>query len=416
MMRSALALMLWLLASPAVADDAAEANRLMVEAVRLVDAVEKEPAAEAKFQLLKKAHDNLTAIIERFPSTDLAVKLATGQRIGRISLAKVRKSLDEARAILSPPVRPGAPVRVWRHRSGVGTVAFFRGGRRALTAGVDGTATVRNVRTGEILRTWRHGSAVTAAALSRDRRWMLTAGADRSAALRNARTGKLLDKWWNRGALDAVALSPNGRRALAGQWNAVHLIEIKDRKVLRTWRHRAPVTAVAYSPDGRRVFMGFADGRARLGDVRTGATLHRWKHKGAAGGGVTTATFSMDGKRVLVGAASGMAVLRDIQTGQTLRKWDLGYGHRVRSVTFSPNKPWVMTGDDSHEVELHDVETGKTLRKWKYGAAPLGLSFSPDSRRVLIGFGDGAAIVCDLVLPGRGDRMRTVLTPEGGCW
>lgn len=61
---------------PASADDTAEANRLMIEAIGFVDAAAGEPSAERKTDLLRQAHDNLTAIVVHYPSTDLAVKLA----------------------------------------------------------------------------------------------------------------------------------------------------------------------------------------------------------------------------------------------------------------------------------------------------------------------------------------------------
>ena len=206
MMRIVLVLAMFLTTTSASAHDSAEANKLMVEAVEanklmveaimLVDAVEKEPSAEVKYNLLRKALENLTAIVERFPSTDLAVNLASGQRIGKISLEKVRKALNEV--ALARPRRPGAPVRVWRHRSRIIAATFLRRKRHALTVGVDGIATVRNIRTGKILYKWRHGVNVTAAAVSRDRRRILTAGADRNAALRIAeREGS-----WSNGGLE----------------------------------------------------------------------------------------------------------------------------------------------------------------------------------------------------------------------
>lgn len=413
MIRLVLVLAFCLMTLPASADDSAEANKLMVEAIGHVDAVATEPSAKAKIDLLRKAHDNLTAIIERYPSTELAVKLASGQRIGRISLAGVRRALDQA--LLARPRKPGAPVRVWQHRGGIALAAFFRRGRRVLTVGAKGIAAVRDIGTGKVLHTWQHEGVIAAAALSHDLRRIMTAGADRRTALRSARTGRLLANWRNRGAASAVALSPDGRRALVGLWSAAYLVEIRERKVLRTWKHRAPVTTVAYAPDGRRVLMGSADGRATLGDPHTGAKLHRWKHKGSAGGGITTAAFSADGRRVLTGAANGVVALRDVRTGRTLRKWDIGYGVRARSVAFSPNEPWVLIGDDSGKVGLHHAGTGKLLRRWRYGALPSALAFSPDSRRLLMGFGDGFAIVCDLELPRRGHRARTVLAPNRGC-
>ena len=410
----ALALAVFLPLSTVHANDSAEANGLMVEAIRLVDAVKREPSAEAKIGLLRKAYDNLTAIVERYPSTDLAVTLASGQRVGTISLAGVRGALD--RMLLARPGRPGASVHAWRHAEGLAAATFFGDGRRALTAGLGGVVAVRDIDTGEVLHTWQHGSRITAAAVSHDRRRMLTAGADRITALRDTRTGRLLERWSTNDALSAVALSPDGRRALSGLWSAVYLFRVKERKVLRQWRYRAPVTSLAWSPDGSRAFMGFADGRARMADVRTGAKLQDWKHPGSAGGGVTAAAFSADGQRIVTGSASGMAALRNVRTGETLQQWDLGYSVPVRSVAHSPTEPWVLTGLESGKVELHDSRIGKTLREWRYDGAPVALVFSPDSRRVLMGFSDGVAIVCDLVLPGKGELGQTALKPNGGCW
>ena len=101
------ALVFLFLTWPVLADDTGEANKLMVEAMKLVGAVDLEPSAEKKFNLLREAHDRLTEIIERYPSTDLAVKLATGQRIGKVSLDTVRKALEQAR--VAAPAKPGAP-------------------------------------------------------------------------------------------------------------------------------------------------------------------------------------------------------------------------------------------------------------------------------------------------------------------
>ena len=111
-----------------------------------------------------------------------------------------------------------------------------------------------------------------------------------------------------------------------------------------------------------------------------------------------------------------MAVLRNVKTGKALREWDLGYSIRVTTVAWSPNGSWVLMGDEGGEVELRDAGTGKRRRMWRYEAPPTAMAFSPDGRQVLMGFGDGAVIVCDFVLPARGQRARSTLTPDGGCW
>ena len=416
MTRFVFALALCLLALPAEADDTAEANKLMIEAIILIDAVEREPSAEGKVHLLEQAHDSLRVIIERFPSTDLAVKLATGQRIGNVSLAGVRSALETAREEIRPML-PGAPLRVWQHGSGVVAATVFGPWDRALTMGQDGTAAVRDIRNGEILHTWQHRSEVAASALSTDARLLLTAGTDRLVSLREARSGRLLGEWQFKGVSRAVALSPDGRRALIGMWSSVFLFDLEASGALHAWDHEAPVTSVAYSPNGRQVFMGLADGNSVMGDVNTGATLHRWKHPTIGAGGAISAAFSPDGRQVLAGAASGIAVLRNVETGEVLHEWDIGYGLQVTAVAYSPDGRLVLTGDEGRKVELHDVDTGRTLRKWHYDFPTGAVAFAADGRRVLLGFGDGSVFLCDLVLP-RQDRgyEKTVLTRDSGCW
>ena len=196
-------LCLLLLPAPGLADDeAAQANRLMVEAVRLVQASELEASAEGKYALLKKAHDNFVAIVERHPSTDLAVKLATGQRIGNISLAGVREALDQVRA--ATPRKAGAPVQAWVLGSGVAAVALLAGGEQALAVGRDGVAALYEVETGTLVRTWRHAGGLSDVDLTR-RRW---------------------------GGASTVAVSPRGRRVLtAGRNGTVQLRSVGTGRI-----------------------------------------------------------------------------------------------------------------------------------------------------------------------------------------
>ena len=405
--------LLFLLAAPCLADDAAQANRLMIEAVKLVQESEREPSAEGKLALLTKAHDHLVAIIERHPSTDLAVKLATGQRIGSISLRAVREAMDRAR--IPEPRKPGAPVKVWRHEAGVVALALPSGRRWAWTAAEDGIVALRDLGTGALLRTWQHRGRLKAAAMSPRGRRVLTAGRNRSATLREAGTGRVLSEWEHERPITSAALSRDGKTALVGAGHAALLIDVDALEIRRIWKHRAPVTAVASSADGRWILAGFADGKAVLGEARTGRVVYEWRHEGSGGGGVTSAAFSADGRRVLTGAANTTAVLRDVATGRTLHKWQVG--RRVTAVAGSADGRWVLTGDDGYEVELHDGQTGRTLRKWRYDTRPEAVAFSPNGRQAFMGFADGVAILCDIRLPESRRRYeRTRLTRDGGCW
>ena len=412
--------------TPAAADAAGQANRLMVEAVQLVQASELEPSSAGKSALLREALGNLLAIIERYPSTDLAVRLATGQRVGNISLAGVRQALNDVRG--AAPRQAGAPVRAWMLGTGVAAVALPAGGSQALIVGRDGTAALHDVETGELLRTWEHagglsdvalsrrgwGGASTAAVSPRGRR-ALTAGRDGTVQLRAVETGTKLNEWTHDRLASAVALSRDRRLALVGVEREAVLVDAGELTVRRTWRGGSPVTSVAYAPGGQWILAGFADGSAVVGEAATGAVVHTWRHPGSGGGGVMSAAFSSDGRRVVVGAANHVAVLRDVGTGRTLHEWRVG--SRVTSVAYSHDGAWVLTADEGYEVELHDARTGKTVRKWRYEASAEAVAITPNGRWALMGFADGTAILCDVRLPERRrGHARTFLTRESGCW
>ena len=413
MNRFLIAGVLCLLAWPSLADDAARANRLMIDAVNLIRASEREPAAGEKFRLLKQAHDNLVEIIDRHPSTDLAVKLATGQRIGDVTLSGVRKAMEQARVV--EPAGPGAPIRVWRHGAAVVAVASSPpGGQWVFAASRDGVVALRDIRTGELLGTWQHRSEMSAA-LSPGGRSVLTGGPDGVVALRDTRTGNARHEWQHKRSVAAVALSAARGRALVGSGRNAFVVDVGTLKILHSWRHKSPATTVAYASDGRWILAGFADGRALLGDARTGRTVHQWKHPGSGGGGVMSAAFSPDGRRVLTGAANRRAILRDVATGRTVHEWKIG--SRVTAVAYSRDGRWILTGDDEYEVELHDTESGRTMRKWRYDTSPTAVAFSPDTRTALMGFADGTIIVCGIRRPERRRGYeRTFLTTGGGCW
>ena len=402
---------------PSFADDADEANRLMIEAVKLIQASGREPSPDEEFRLLRQAYDNLVAIIDRHPSSDLAVKLATGQRIGDISLARVREAMERARVI--KPASPGAPLRVWRHDAAVlvvATVSDAPTGRQwVFTASRDGLVAMRDIRTRSLPSRWEHPSMTSAASLSRNGRRVLTGSRDGVVTLRDAETGRVRIEWRHRQPIRALAPSCHRGQVLVGSGRTAALVEIDSLRVVHSWRHGSPITSVACAPDGRWILAGFADGRALLGDARTGRTAHRWKHSGSGGGGITAAAFSPDARYVLTGAANRRAVLRDIATGRTVHEWKLGA--RITAVAYSANGRWILTGDDGYEVELHDAQAGRTLRKWRYERPPTAVAFSRDDRSVLMGFADGAVILCDLRLPERRrGYVRTFLTEDGGCW
>ena len=79
---------------PASADDSAQANKLLVEAVTLIQAANTKQTPAEKMSLLKDALAKLNKIVQNHPSSDLAVKLITGQQIGNISLSTLSEAIE----------------------------------------------------------------------------------------------------------------------------------------------------------------------------------------------------------------------------------------------------------------------------------------------------------------------------------
>ena len=84
-------------AGSAIADDTSEANKLFVEAVKLVKSVKNVEGYDEKAVVLEEVLGKLNEIVEDYPSTDLAVKLISGQRIGAISLDRISEAINQLR-------------------------------------------------------------------------------------------------------------------------------------------------------------------------------------------------------------------------------------------------------------------------------------------------------------------------------
>lgn len=80
----------------ACADDAAVANKLLVESNNLIEQANLIADTKKRAELLSNADDNLQKIVQAYPGTPLAVQLSTGQSIGQISLEKTAKLKQQA--------------------------------------------------------------------------------------------------------------------------------------------------------------------------------------------------------------------------------------------------------------------------------------------------------------------------------
>jgi len=81
------------------ADNNGEANKLFVEASKLVNSVESEGSVVGKLDALEKALVKLNEIVDDHPSSEVAAKLVRGQDTGGISLEYVADAALRARVM-----------------------------------------------------------------------------------------------------------------------------------------------------------------------------------------------------------------------------------------------------------------------------------------------------------------------------
>ena len=74
-------------------DPNAEANRLFVEAVKLLERAEAAPTPEERLELYEGVKGNIDRIVDDFPSSDLAVRIVLGQPLGPIDLAELDRRI-----------------------------------------------------------------------------------------------------------------------------------------------------------------------------------------------------------------------------------------------------------------------------------------------------------------------------------
>ena len=83
---------------PASAGPQERANALFVEAAKLIQAATNETDVEVRLDQLTEAQGNFQRIIEDYPSSNLAVKLISGQSIGAYSLGSMQVAVGRAYA------------------------------------------------------------------------------------------------------------------------------------------------------------------------------------------------------------------------------------------------------------------------------------------------------------------------------
>lgn len=276
-------------------------------------------------------------------------------------------------------VRTGREIRTFSGHTGpVTDVVFLADGRRMASASMDGNVKIWDTETGKELRTLAgHTDWVNRLALAPDGRYLASASGDESVRVWEVETGREVAQLKSHGdVVSAVAFSPDGKWVVSGNglskyrpwpvnvvfwrtsdWREDHTITLPRDDM----RGQQGITGLTFSPDSRRLMtsgVGFALGNhVRVYDVARGSQEFALQ----ADNGFARAVFSPDGRLIATAGFDGKARLWDSASGKEAQP---PHQHEswVTAVAFSPNGDTLLAADASRNATLWSVASGQKIR------------------------------------------------------
>ena len=253
------------------------------------------------------------------------------------------------------------------HQAMIKDVMFTNDGRYLISASVDKTIRVWNVRTGRISRIIRgqigkgDEGKIYAAALSPDNEWLAVGG---------WMTGTRLET-------DAIRLYhfPTGRLTslLKGHTNVIY--------------------SLAFSPNSRYLASGSGDFTVRIWNIKKQTQIHELSgHKDD----IYALSWFPDNQSLVSGAYDNTLIIWDTKNGRQ-RKHLKGHDDKVRSVIVSPDGKTIVSGSWDKTIRMWDGQSGfyKGILARQDTEVP-SLSFSMDGKKILSGTSGYGSDICHI--------------------
>ncbi len=191
----------------------------------------------------------------------------------------------------------------------------------------------------------------------------------------------------HRGGATAVGYTPDGRSIVtAGADGKLKVWNAASSATVRTIEPTEGA-ATAMSVLGRRALTGHGNGRVALWDLDTGQRVASFR-RGEAG--ITAVGFAREGARLLVSSADSILTVWDASAPQSPVGQIEAHDGAATAVASAERGGFIATGGEDHAVRLWRAGDLSLVRTYRGHREPVSaLAFSPDGRHVAAAALDG---------------------------
>lgn len=292
------------------------------------------------------------------------------------------------------------------HEQDINGMTFSPDGRYVLTAGLDHTARLWDVRTGQEIKKFDLENPVKLVAFSPDGRYVLTGDEqNRGAAFRvqvwDSQTGEKIHEVIPPASIYTAIFSPDGETAMLGC----------DDSTLRIWDWQTGqiTRSLSIPTQQAEIIWGITpNGRYAISRSITGFTMSLWElsepiqliQEFTYSSNVSNLpgnqfAFSQDGNFVAFGDMYNLTYVLDTRTGKEIRAFNSGGAY---AVAFSPDSSLLLTGSQDKTVRMWSLQSGGELYRFPQTEDVWSSTFSPDGKSILLGSMAGTARLWNIPL------------------